>query len=68
MVSGFKSLWYELGIMGLLLLSAAIALNLTSLTLAATAQNVHWHNAITIAMIVVSCVCLLVILLLGTSA
>ena len=45
--------------MGLLLLSAAFALILIPLTLAATATN-HWHNASIIAMIVIGCVCLVV--------
>lgn len=55
---GFKNLWYELDVMGLLLLSAAISLILIPLTLAATAKG-HWHNASIIAMIVVGCICLL---------
>lgn len=54
---GLKHLWYELDIMGLLLLSAAFSLILIPLTLAATAKS-HWHNASIIAMIVVGCVCL----------
>lgn len=58
-VGGFNHLWYELDIMGLLLLSAAFALILIPLTLAATATN-HWHNASIIAMIVIGCVCLVV--------
>ncbi|KAL9070206.1 MAG: hypothetical protein Q9161_005040 [Pseudevernia consocians] len=56
-VGGFKHLWSELDIMGLLLLSAAFALILIPLTLAATAKS-HWHNASIIAMIVIGCVCL----------
>lgn len=56
-VGGVKHLWYELDIMGLLLLSAAFALILIPLTLAATAKS-HWHNASIIAMIVIGCVCL----------
>ena len=56
-IGGLKHLWFELDIMGLLLLSAAIALILIPLTLAATARN-HWHNASIIAMIVIGCVCL----------
>ncbi|CAD6565954.1 MAG: hypothetical protein ASARMPREDX12_003626 [Alectoria sarmentosa] len=58
-VAGFKHLWYELDVMGLLLLSAAFALILIPLTLAATAKS-HWHNASIIAMIVVGCGCLVV--------
>ena len=54
-----KDLWYELDIMGLLLLSAAISLILIPLTLAATAKG-HWHNASIIAMIIIGCLCLLV--------
>ena len=57
-VGGLKHLWYELDIMGLLLLSAAFSLILIPLTLAATAKN-HWHNASILAMIVVGCVCLI---------
>lgn len=56
-IGGFKHLWYELDIMGLLLLSAAISLILIPLTLAAIAKS-HWHNASIIAMIVVGCLCL----------
>ena len=56
---GVKNLWYELDIMGLLLLSAAISLILIPLTLAATAKS-HWHNASILAMIVIGCVCALV--------
>ena len=52
-----QDLWFQLDIMGLLLLSAAISLILVPLTLAATARD-HWHNASIIAMIVVGCVCL----------
>ena len=58
-LGGLKNLWYELDIMGLLLLSAASSLILISLTLAATAKS-HWHNASIIAMIVIGCVCLLI--------
>ena len=56
---GFRTLWYELDIMGLLLLSSAISLVLIPLTLAATAKS-HWHNASIIAMIVIGCVCFIV--------
>lgn len=58
-VGGFKHLWYELDIIGLLLLSAAFALILIPLTLAATAKS-HWHNSSMVAMIVIGCVCLVV--------
>ncbi|MCJ1411817.1 hypothetical protein MMC19_005909 [Ptychographa xylographoides] len=54
---GLGNLWYELDIMGLLLLSAAISLVLIPITLAATAG---WHNPSIIAMIVIGCVCWLV--------
>ncbi|KAF4549324.1 MFS siderochrome iron transporter C-like protein [Elsinoe fawcettii] len=53
------SLWYDLDIFGLLLLSAAIALILIPLTLAARASG-GWSNASIIAMIVVGCLCLVV--------
>ena len=56
-IGGVKYLWYELDIMALLLLSAAFALILVPLTLAATAKS-HWHNASIIAMIVIGCGCL----------
>lgn len=59
MAGGFRHLWYELDIMGLVLLSAAFSLILIPLTLAATAKS-HWHNTSIIAMIVVGCVCLVV--------
>ena len=58
-VGGLIHLWYELDIMGLLLLSAAFALVLIPLTLAANAKG-HWHNASIIAMLVIGCVCLVV--------
>ena len=56
---GLKSLWYDLDVMGLLLLSAAISLILIPLTLAATAKS-GWQNASIIAMLVVGCVCLVI--------
>ena len=59
-VGGLKYIWYELDVMGLLLLSAAISLILIPLTLAATAKQ-GWHNASIIAMIVIGCVCLVVV-------
>ena len=58
-LGGLKSLWYELDVMGLLLLSAAISLILIPLTLAATAKS-GWHNASIIAMIVIGCLCTVV--------
>ena len=54
-----KNLWFELDVMGLLLLSAAISLILIPLTLAARAKS-GWHNASIIAMIVVGCVCVVI--------
>ncbi|KAL2036510.1 hypothetical protein N7G274_010740 [Stereocaulon virgatum] len=60
-LDGLKNLWYELDVMGLLLLSAAISLILIPLTLAATAKD-HWRNVSIIAMIVIGCLCLLVFL------
>jgi MFS family permease len=56
-ISILKSLWFELDIMGLLLLSASVALILIPLTLAATPKG-GWKNASIIAMIVTGCVCL----------
>ncbi|KAL9104977.1 MAG: hypothetical protein Q9163_000149 [Psora crenata] len=56
---GFKSLCYDLDVMGLLLLSTAVSLILIPLTLAATAKS-GWRNASIIAMLVVGCVCLVV--------
>ena len=58
-VGGFKNIWYDLDIMGLLLLSAAFSLILIPLTLAASAKH-GWHNASIIAMVVIGCVCLVV--------
>ena len=54
-----KTLWYDLDVMGLLLLSGAISLVLIPLTLAATAKS-GWHNASIIAMVVIGCVCFVV--------
>lgn len=59
LVSFFKSLWFELDVMGLLLLSAALALILLPLNLAARASN-GWKNGSMIAMLVVGCVCAIV--------
>ncbi|KAK4984267.1 hypothetical protein LTR50_006714 [Elasticomyces elasticus] len=56
--SVLKGLWYELDVFGLLLLSAAIALILIPLTLAASAKR-GWSNPSIIAMIVVGCLCML---------
>ena len=50
-----EKLWYELDFMGLILLSAAIALILIPLTLAAKAKG-GWENASIIAMLVVGCI------------
>ncbi|KAL8944619.1 MAG: hypothetical protein Q9216_000316 [Gyalolechia sp. 2 TL-2023] len=58
-VGGIKSVWHELDIMGLLLLSAAFSLILIPCTLAQRAQG-GWNNGSMIAMIVVGCVCLVV--------
>lgn len=54
-----KQVWYELDVLGLLLLSAAISLILIPLTLAATAKH-GWQNHSIIAMIVIGCVFLVV--------
>ena len=56
-LGGFKTVWYGLDVMGLLLLSAAVSLILIPLTLAAKAKD-KWHNGSIIAMLVVGCVCL----------
>lgn len=56
-VGAAENLWYELDIMGLLLLSAAVSLILIPLTLAQKAKH-EWHNASIIAMLVIGCVCL----------
>lgn len=58
-VGGAKNLWYELDVMGLVLLSAATSLVLIPLTLAVIAKH-EWRNASMIAMVVVGCVCFLV--------
>ena len=54
---GLKNLWYELDFFGLLLLSAAIALILIPLTLAARAKS-GWRNNSMIAMLVIGAVSL----------
>lgn len=56
---GVRSVWYELDIMGLLLLSAAFSLILIPCTLAQRAKG-GWNNGSMIAMVVVGCVCLIV--------
>lgn len=58
-VGGAKNLWFELDIIGLLLLSAGTSLLLIPLTLASKAKH-GWHNASIIAMVVIGCVCLVV--------
>ncbi|KAL8775382.1 MAG: hypothetical protein Q9209_000390 [Squamulea sp. 1 TL-2023] len=52
-----KNVWYELDIMGLLLLSAAFALILIPCTLAQRAKG-GWNNGSMIAMIVIGALCL----------
>ncbi|KAI9773639.1 MAG: hypothetical protein M1840_006913 [Geoglossum simile] len=54
-----KSLWYELDVMGILLLTAAFSLILIPLTLAASEKD-EWRNASIVAMLVTGCVCLVV--------
>ncbi|KAI9826331.1 MAG: hypothetical protein M1832_000248 [Thelocarpon impressellum] len=54
--SCLRSLWFDLDVMGLLLLSAALALILVPLNLAATAKS-NWRNASILAMLVVGCIC-----------
>jgi MFS family permease len=65
-ISVLRSIWFELDIMGLLLLSAAIALILIPLTLAATAKG-GWDNGSIIAMIVIGCGCLVIFPLWDTN-
>lgn len=55
--TGAKNLWYELDIMGLLLLSAASALILIPCTLAQRARD-GWNNGSMIAMVVIGALCL----------
>lgn len=55
--TGAKNLWYELDIMGLLLLSAAFALILIPCTLAQRARS-GWNNGSMIAMVVIGALCL----------
>lgn len=54
---GLKNLWYELDFFGLVLLSAAIALILIPMTLAARAKS-GWRNDSMIAMLVIGAVSL----------
>ncbi|MCJ1434969.1 hypothetical protein MMC27_004339 [Xylographa pallens] len=56
-VRGLVNLWYELDVMGLLLLSAGISLILLPISLAPTDG---WHNPSIIAMIVIGCVIIVV--------
>lgn len=63
-LGGTRNIWYEIDVMGLLLLSAAVSLILIPLTLAAKAKS-GWHNASVIVMLVVGCVCLVVFPLWG---
>ena len=55
---GAKSLWFELDVMGLLLLSAAFSLILLPCTLAQR-EKLGWKNGSMIAMVVVGCLCLI---------
>jgi MFS family permease len=52
-----KSLWYDLDLFGLILLSAAISLILIPLTLAASAKG-GWDNGSIITMLVVGAICM----------
>jgi MFS family permease len=54
-----KSLWYELDVMGMLLLTAAFSLILIPLTLAASEKG-GWKNVSIVAMLVTGCVCLVI--------
>ncbi|KAI9706769.1 MAG: hypothetical protein M1820_004739 [Bogoriella megaspora] len=56
-IGTLRTIWFELDLFGLILLSAAISLILLPLTLAPTAKG-GWNNGSMIAMIVVGCVCL----------
>lgn len=58
-IGGVKSVWYELDIMGLLLLSAAFSLILIPCTLAQRAKG-GWKNGSMIAMVVVGCICVVI--------
>ncbi|KAL8735893.1 MAG: hypothetical protein Q9181_002620 [Wetmoreana brouardii] len=58
-VGGAKSLWYELDVLGLLLLSAAFSLILLPCTLAQRAKG-GWHNGSMIAMVVIGALCLVI--------
>ncbi|PCG91911.1 Major facilitator superfamily domain, general substrate transporter [Penicillium occitanis (nom. inval.)] len=52
-----RSVWYELDMFGLILLSTAVSLLLIPLTLAANSKN-GWHDNRIIVMLVLGCVCL----------
>ncbi|KAL8704186.1 MAG: hypothetical protein Q9201_002647 [Fulgogasparrea decipioides] len=58
-VGGAKSLWYELDVVGLLLLSAAFSLILIPCTLAQRAKG-GWNNGSMIAMVVIGVFCLVI--------
>ena len=60
-------LWYELDVMGLLLLSTAISLILIPITLAPNAKQT-WRNGSIIAMLVVGCVSAIAFLLWESNA
>ncbi|KAL8874646.1 MAG: hypothetical protein Q9174_000051 [Haloplaca sp. 1 TL-2023] len=57
LAGGIKNVWFELDIMGLLLLTAAFSLILIPCTLAQTATG-GWNNGSMIAMVVVGALCL----------
>lgn len=61
-----KNVWYELDVMGLLLLSAAFSLILIPCTLAQRARD-GWKNGSMIAMVVIGSVCLIAFLLWESS-
>ena len=56
-VGALRHVWFELDVMGLLLLAATISLILIPLTLAATAG---WQNPGIMTLLVIGCVCLVV--------
>jgi len=62
-----KSLWHELDVMGILLLTAAFSLILIPLTLAASEKD-RWRNASVVAMLVTGCVCLVLFTLWETNS
>ncbi|KAH9210765.1 major facilitator superfamily domain-containing protein [Leptodontidium sp. 2 PMI_412] len=55
-----KHLWFELDLGGILLLSAAFALTLISLTIAAARQSSGWASGKIIAMLVIGIICFIV--------